>query len=634
MKRTIQVIILALLLMVTILPLKAADQETLSIVFTHDIHDNLDSYTMLENGEIHTRGGFERLATAIKEERAIDKDLLLVDAGDYSMGTLYQSVFATHAPALRLLTKLDYDATTFGNHEFDFRTSGLVDALNSAKKFEEKPVPIIATNTRFPEDKNLDDLKDAFENYGVVKDYMIVEKKGLKIALMGLMGVEADTYAPMAEVEFENYIESAKKTVAQIEQNEDVDMIVALSHSGTHDDPKKSEDEILAQQVPQIDVIISGHSHTTLDEPRIHGNTVVASSGRYTENIGVMKLEKEVDHWNLLSYEIKPLKDQYVPDADMTEALKEYKAAVEDAYLNDYDLTYDQVLAYAPFNFTPAKVLGEELTEEPLGYLIADAYRYAVEQIEEDGEHIDVAVVPYGVIRDSIVQGDITTKDAFKISSLGIGEDGKSGYPLISVYVSGKELKTAAEVDASIQPLKDVAQLYMSGLKYSLNTKRLIFNKVTDVKLLQNNQEVEIEDDKLYRIVANLYTAQMLGLIEDQSKGLLSITPKDINGNPIDDFEEHIIYDESGHELKEWVALTEYLTSFEKNDDGVSVIDEKYATTHGYKDIISDGSFIARFKNPNKIALMIYGVIALLLLLIILLVRFIVKKFKKRKLAV
>lgn len=345
-----------------------------------------------------------------------------------------------------------------------------------------------------------------------------------------------------------------------------------------------------------------------------------------------MKLSKDGSRWKLDSQEIKALtEDAYDKDTSIAPLLEEFKAAVQSEYLDTYGLTFDQVLAYSQKDFTPSNDLGDVLSEEPLGYLIADAYKYAIGLIEADGEKVDVAVTPYGVIRDSITQGDIATKDAFKVSSLGFGKDGKSGYPLISVYLSGKELKVAAEVDASIQPLQDVAQLYMSGMKYSLNTKRMIFNKVTDVSLYNNGVEEEIVDDQLYRVVANLYTGQMLGLIEDQSFGLLSVTPKDQKGNKIENLEDHIILDNHGNELKEWVALTQYLQSFEKDESGTPVIDDKYYTTHGYKEITSNGSLIERFKNPNKISLMIYGIILLLLLIIFLIIRFIIKFIKKRR---
>ena len=224
--------------------------------------------------------------------------------------------------------------------------------------------------------------------------------------------------------------------------------------------------------------------------------------------------------------------------------------------------------------------------------------------------------------------GNLKHRDIFKISSLGIGKDGVSGYPLIDVYLSGKELKTAAEVDASIQPIMNVAQLYMSGLKYSFNPHRIIFNKLTDIKLIKNNQEEELIDDQLYRVVANLYTAQMLGIVDDQSKGLLSLVPKDIEGNEILNFEDQIIYDD-GHELKEWLALSQYLESFPQ-DKGLAQIDTVYAETQGFKNVENDKSMIARLRKPNAISTAIITIPILLIALVVFLVRMFLKRRNKK----
>lgn len=140
---------------------------------------------------------------------------------------------------------------------------------------------------------------------------------------------------------------------------------------------------------------------------------------------------------------------------------------------------------------------------------------YAVKNAEgENYKEVAAAIVPYGIIRDSFTRGNVTITDVFNVSSLGIGADQVSGYPLIRAYLTGKELKTAAEVDASIQPIMAEAQLYMSGLNYTFNPKRMIFNKVTDAYLVnsQGNRE-EIVDDELYRVVVGLYSAQMLSVV-------------------------------------------------------------------------------------------------------------------------
>ncbi|NLV75474.1 MAG: bifunctional metallophosphatase/5'-nucleotidase, partial [Tissierellia bacterium] len=193
-----------------------------------------------------------------------------------------------------------------------------------------------------------------------------------------------------------------------------------------------------------------------------------------------------------------------------------------------------------------------------------------------------------------------------------------------------KELKTVAEVDASITPLMSVAQLYTSGLNYTFNPNRLIFNKVTDVYIEdeEGNRE-EIIDDKLYRIVGGLYSAQMLSVVGDQSFGILSIVPKTEEGVPITDYESQIIYDE-GHEIKEWLAIAEYLKSFDKKG-GVPQVPEYYNQKQGRKIVDDNPSLSAKLKNPIKIALIIYSIILIIIIALIFLIRFIVIKVKKSK---
>lgn len=631
MKRSLNILIIILLIFSFSLPIKANGNDELTILFTHDLHDSLESYEMLVDGQVETRGGFARLATAINEEKKTDPNAILVDAGDYSMGTLFQTIFSTESPALRLMGQMGYDATTFGNHEFDFRTKGLNDSLKAAMASGDPLPKIVATNTKFPEDMNpeLLELQKTFDAFGV-KDYHILDKGGVKIALIGLMGKEADGNAPTAEVEFSDMVDTTQAIVETIQKEEDADMIMVLSHAGTEGKPGKTEDEMLAKKVPEIDVIISGHSHTSLYEPILVGNTIIASSGRYSENLGTMKVQKDGTRWSLKNYKLKAINTSYKMNPEIQAQIGTFKTKVNKEYLSKFNLEYDQVIARSPFNFTAANKIGNLHEEEPLGHLIADAYKYAVKKAEgEDYKDVDVTVVPSGVIRESFVKGDIKVKDAFKVSSLGIGKDEISGYPLIDVYLTGKELKTAAEVDASIQPVMSVAQLYMSGLKYSFNPHRIIFNKITDVKLIKDNQEEDLIDDQLYRVVANLYSAQMLGIVDDQSMGLLSVKPKDINGDLITDFEAQIIYDD-GHELKEWLALSQYLESFPKKDE-LPEIDTIYADKQGFKIVENDKGLVARLENPNAISMAIILIPIIIIGLIVFIIRVFIKRRKKRK---
>lgn len=611
----------------------AANDVPVTILYTHDLHDNLLPFKMEHNGAVDYYGGYARLQTAIRQQREKDPDLLLVDAGDFSMGTLFQTIFSSHAPGLRMLGQMDYDVTTFGNHEFDFRPEGLAASLEAAVKSNDPLPRMVVGNISFPADEegtinpDLKSLQEAMDAYGV-QPYTILERKGYRIGVFGIVGEDSASNAPMAGVEFTDPVEQARQIVDKLGDQEKVDLIVCLSHSGTSADLDKSEDVILAREVPEIDVIISGHSHTKLEKPIQVGDTVICSTGEYGQNLGMLSLQRSGPGiWEQQDHQLISINSSIPGDAAINQRIIEFKSIVQKTYLDDLGMKFDGLLAATPFSFASMTDIARQHTEQPLGSLISDAYIYAVQQAEgAEYEPVDVAIVPNGTIRASFVRGDITVSDAFNASSLGIGADKKSGYPLISVYLTGKELKTACEVDASVTPLMGAAQLYMSGMTYTFNPHRLIFNKVTDAALLKpDGSRAEIEDDRLYRVAAGLYSAQMLSVVGSKSFGLLSIVPKTKDGQPITDFEAQIIHDASGREVKEWAALARYLQSFD-SEEGVPQVPESYAHTHGRKVVNEDGSLGAIISHPNHIALAVYGIIAVLLLLVALIVRAVVRR--------
>src|SRR5690625_3144117 len=147
------------------------------------------------------------------------------------------------------------------------------------------------------------------------------------------------------------------------------------------------------------------------------------------------------------------------------------------------------------------------------------------------------------------------------------------------------------------------AQSYDAARDDTLNAHRLISNKVTDVKIRNDDGTTEeIDDDKLYRLVAGLYSGQMLPVVNDQSYGLLSLVPKDENGEPIEDFEDHILYmnDGSDREIKEWYALANYIQSFPEVD-GVPEVPEEYREVKGRKCVQMSRNIIDLVKKPNGI---------------------------------
>lgn len=647
---------LALLLAVLcVLPVGAVaegcTQETnvTTILFTHDLHSHFLPQSTAEGGE---SGGYARLKTVIDGERAMNPDALLVDGGDFSIGSLIQTLYTTQAAELRTMGAMGYDAVTIGNHEFDHKGTGFAEMLNSAKAAQQAAVELLLVDARpledmdaykerfgpvtpvlptlleanyAPADDNPDRafIRSAMEDYGVT-DCMTLERGGVTYGLFGLMGVDSDECAPTSGFTRTDAAKAAKRCVETL-KGEGAEIIVCLSHSGTGDSLASSEDEELAKAVDGIDVIVSGHTHSTLAEPLVVNDTYIVSSGPYCQNLGSLTFSwDDGGEKRLLDYRLIPIDETVAEDPEIAGIVEQWKDMVGETYLARYGLTYDEVLTHSDYDLnTPASAVQEN---NGLGTLVSDAFLWADRTLNAayaDSPHT-VSVTADGVLRANLPAGDLTAAMAFDVLSMGVGEDGTSGFPLVAVYLTGKELKAAMEVDASVTPIMPAAQLYMSGAKYAFNTKRMFFNRVygaalTDVTFDESGtgNAYEIDDNALYRVVTGMYSAQMLGTVKSKSMGLLSLEPKQANGTPVTDFADCILYDANGNELKEWYALAAYLEQF--GEDGLP---DRYADpANGCKqvsDSFAPGQLLAGW---NGITWVVLGIVLLILALIFLLIR-------------
>lgn len=604
----------------------SSEDKKVDVMFLHDTHSHLNEFATVEDGKTRVLGGFAKIKTLINEQKEKNPDTLLLDAGDFSMGTLIQVVFEEEASEIRMLGELGMDATTLGNHEFDYKAKGLANMMNNAVASGDALPAMVVCNVDWEamEAADLTDdqklLQGAFKNYGV-QEYIVVTKNDVKIAITGVFGEDCLDCVPNCPLAFENPVEAVKETVAKIQKNEDVDMIVCVSHSGTWEDEDKSEDEILAKNAPELDLIISGHTHTKLDEPIQHGDTYIVSASEYGKYLGSLSMTQKKDgRWKVDDYELITVDEDVEANAETQAKVDALMAMVDSKYLEQFGYTTDQILCTNDIDFATSGEVGSKHTEMNLGSIMADSYTYAVAKFDTtDTRPVDVAVVPAGVIRDTYAKGNITTENVFNSFSLGIGEDGIPGYPLISIYLTGAELKIAAEIDASISDLMSSARLYTDGLYWNYNPNRMILNKVTDVYLCDANEErVEIEDDKLYRVVTDFYTSQMLGGVTDLSYGLLSIVPKFADGTPVEYYEDAVILTKDGKELKAWAAIAEYMSSFEDtDDDGIGNVPAKYDKKEGRK-VVEDSKKIGDLvKNPNKFLFMIIGIVVVILALLV-----------------
>lgn len=606
----------------------AAEQtQQVTVLFTHDLHSHLLPSAAEDGGEY---GGYARLMTVIKAQKEKYPDAILVDGGDFSMGSLFQTAYATSALELRMMGVMGYDATTFGNHEFDYLPSGLASMLNVAADCGERVPAIVDANYLPPVEGDADYDADAeavwaaMDNYGV-EEYILLERGGVYFAIFGITGFDSDACAPNSGMILYDPAQTAQKTVDAavadcIAQYGAEPVVICLSHSGT--EGGQGEDYELAKAVTGIDLIVSGHTHTTLKETIQVGDTYIVSAGEYGKYLGVVQMDYSGDRAVLTDYQLIPVDETVEEDGDIAALVQSYKATVEADYLSKYGMTFDQVLTENPYTFDTVDQVYATQHESTLGNVFSDAYKWAVEKAT--GKTVDMALTASGVIRESIPVGSVTVSDIFNAASLGVGTEGE----LVAVYITGRDLKNALEVDASVQPLMSSAQLFMSGVEYSFNTNRMLFNKVDYAMLRRNDGTLEaIENDKLYRVVTGMYAGQMLGSVEETSFGLIAITPRDENGNPIatEDLVNYVVHDAEGNAVKEWYAIAAYLQQMGGE------MDAAYAQTDGRKVVYSSWNPVNLLKNANRFTWILLAVVVLLLAAVIWVVRAVLRRIRRKR---
>jgi 5'-nucleotidase / UDP-sugar diphosphatase len=244
-------VFLALLIGISFLS-AAGLQEPLSIeiIHTNDHHSHLDSdtYDLVLDGTV-TRlqmGGFARLITLIDEER--DSNSILLNSGELN-GTLYFSLFKGE-PDFRIFNEIKLDAYALGNHEFDEGDERLAELIEMAN------FPIVSSNVYPEKESPLYRVKDQ------IKPYIIKEIEGQKVGIIGILKVEKTKNSSLVsdDVTFTPEIETAKKYVKELEAL-GINKIILLSHVGYYNDI------VFARNVPGLDVIVGGDTHSLLGDP-------------------------------------------------------------------------------------------------------------------------------------------------------------------------------------------------------------------------------------------------------------------------------------------------------------------------------------------------------------------------------
>ncbi len=573
--------------------LNGQDQpREITILHTNDLHSRLtgyapeSEYTPLTIHDDQTIGGFARIARVLKTEKANDPDhVLVVDAGDFLMGTFFHAFEPVDGFQLRLMNGMGYDAISLGNHEFDFGIMTTGEIIQHSKERGEIP-PILLANIQFDPVSSEDDLLADLYKENIVSPYKIIKKAGLRIGVFGILGYDATDVAPFIKPAIiTDPLKTAKKVAAQLSNDEHSDLVICLSHSGLSRNKKgewKGEDVKLARKAQDIDIIISGHSHTCLSEPLFVGNTIIVQTGAYGANVGKLQVAYQNGQIDFRDYELIAINDSIRGDFSTHASIENRKSRIQKQILNNLQIDYDKPVVSTDFDL----ICDEEnkLEDSNLGPFLADAIRYYVNQIE--GDNTDIAMIAAGVIRDQLVEGKSSIADIFRISSMGWGYDSIPGYPLSKVYVTGNELKKIIEVLLFAYHSSPSNYCYYSGLKVLYDPSKGILRKVQTIEVgdsIKGYKPVDFskKNDMLYSISANAYMLEFVGMLKKMTFGLVRVTPKNSEGDPIKEMSESLIdfdLDKKGlQEGKEWMATYHYIRQFQDvNQDGIPDIPYQY----------------------------------------------------------
>ena len=581
-------------------------KKTFTILHTNDMHSAFigmgpaSDYSPFELNDDNTRGGYARLARLIaqrKEARNTEGPVLVLDAGDYSMGTAFGAATRETGGELQLMSRMGYDATTFGNHDFDLGPDGLGKSIGVASKAGRVPA-VVASNTDFAgADATLADLQRLAKD-GVIRRHLVIERGGIRFGLFGLLGKEAQFYTTGAgAVTFSDAIDTAKGIVRVLRETEKVDVVICLSHGGLEQGKDgrftDGDDVRLAKAVPGIDVVIGGHSHTALREAIIvNDRTPVVQTGKEGENLGELLVSLDGSKLTVESYRLHPIDDTIAGDRAIGDEIDKLKKNVTEVVFASRGYSIDQPLAVAtrdiPNTFT------DIVASTILANLVTDAFRSAT--------NADIGFTANGLMRASLTRGKSavqTVYDVFALAPLGAGVvDATAGSALVTGYFTGPELKHLLEfmlVDNPAHPGEYFPRA--SGMRFRYDASRPMFDVVTAIEigdLDRGYRAIDItgKEERLYSLTCPLYLGVIVVAVPKYTKGKLALVPKNKEGQPLtsrvealedprDDNTPYLLPPpgtvdkgsvatgaDTAREIKEWQAIMDHLRSLPVKSHG------------------------------------------------------------------
>jgi 2',3'-cyclic-nucleotide 2'-phosphodiesterase (5'-nucleotidase family) len=431
------------------------DQE-LIIVNTNDTHSRIKAGP-------YDGMGFAAIATKVKELRANNKNVLLFDAGDAFHGQVISQLNEGES-VVNVMNTMKYDGMVPGNHDFNYGQERLIE-LDAMTDF-----PIIGSNVMKSDGSSL------------LPKSRIIYKDGLKIGIFGLATPETLYKTHPNNVEGLDFLSPsiiAKQMVNKLQ--DETDVIIALSHLGMDESTKEElTSKYVAENVDGIDLIVDGHSHTTLEEGMMVNDTLIVQAGEYDKNLGIVSLgikDKKVVSKTAELF-TKEEAESIEDDIDVLNAVEEIEAANEEI-TSVIVATSDQELnGEREFVRTGQTNLGNLITKAML-----------------EATDADIALTNGGGIRASINSGDVTKGDVITVLPFG-------NY-VIKQEITGEDILAAMEHGLSAYPEAQGFFPHIAGMEVKFDSSKEAGNRVTEIMI---NGEL-LEASKTYTLATNDFLA-------------------------------------------------------------------------------------------------------------------------------
>ncbi|MDY0255871.1 5'-nucleotidase C-terminal domain-containing protein [Gudongella oleilytica] len=435
----------------------AAEVQTLTIVHVNDVHGRVE-----ENAGSKELG-FAKLRTAVEMMKEEDPNLLFLNAGDAFHGTTIVNL-TSGEQMVEMMNAMEFDAMVPGNHDFNYGYEQLM-KLKGLAEFPILGANIVHENT----------TKSDFDPYVIY-----TMENGLKVGIFGL-GTDETKYKSSPKntvgIEFTDAVAAGKKMVAELQSKTDI--IIALVHLGDDASSINTSDK-LAMEVPGIDLIVDGHSHTILKEGKLVNGTLIVQAEAYTKNIGIVKMEITDGALTSAAARLMPYEEAAVLEADeeilgLIAEVKVVNEPIVSVVVGKTLVELDGVREHV------------RTGETNLGNLITDAMRMST--------GADVAFTNGGGIRASIDVGDITVNEIL------------TSFPftntLAVIEVTGAELLAAIEHGVKDYPAAAGQFPHVSGMKYTFDAGKPAGSRVTMVMI----GDEALDPAKTYKVVTNDFMA-------------------------------------------------------------------------------------------------------------------------------